>query len=88
METLKIHGLTFELVKKIPGGYDIWHIGKNMLDGYLPLCQCDVDHNVNTNTLKAIKCADSQTIMRWCALAPTKKEYEIRFRKIIKRFNS
>lgn len=36
-----LHGVThtFELVDHVPLGYSIWNIGKNMADGYLPLCR-------------------------------------------------
>lgn len=59
-----------------------------MLNGYLPLCQCDKNHNINPDTLKAIKCDDAQNIMHWCALAHTKKEYRNRFAKIVEKFNN
>ena len=29
----------YEVVDCVPKGYRIWPIGKNMLDGYLPLCK-------------------------------------------------
>ena len=32
-------GHTFEVVEEVPLGYEIWNIGKNMIDGYLPLCR-------------------------------------------------
>jgi len=55
----------FELVDYVPYGSRIWNIGKNMIDGYLPLvytggydgCQ------VNTQTMKAIKVDGAQTIL-------------------------
>ena len=51
----------FEIVDKIPTNYFVWNIGENMgTDEYIPICellhQNDVEcHNINTNTLKAIK---------------------------------
>ena len=87
METIKVDKYTFELIEKIPKGYDIWNIGKHMINGYLPLCQCDKDYHVNTDTLKAIKYDDAQQIMRWCVSAHTEREYKIRFNKIAERFN-
>ena len=29
----------FEVVDFVPAGYEIWNIGHNMIDGYLPLCR-------------------------------------------------
>ena len=37
-QTITHHGHTFELVDRVPRGYFVWNIGKNMIDGYLPLC--------------------------------------------------
>lgn len=45
---------TFEVVENIPEGYEVWNIGDNMMDGYLPLAQVE-DYQINPNTLKAIK---------------------------------
>lgn len=62
-------GDVFELVDEVPHGYFIWNIGKNMIDGYLPLCQLcpsqqfEGGQEVNINTLKAIKCEGAQTIL-------------------------
>jgi hypothetical protein len=41
----------FEVVNKIPAGYEIWNIGKNMVDGYIPLTEVD-GYEVNSETLK------------------------------------
>jgi len=55
---------TFELVDFIPYGYKIWNIGKNMIEGYLPLVitggydGCQV-----VGTMKAVKCKDAQVIL-------------------------
>lgn len=60
---------TFELVEIVPRGYLIWNIGKNMADGYLPLCRlCAVQpfqggRNIEGDTLKAIKCEGAQIIL-------------------------
>ena len=53
----KLSGRTdrFEVVNKIPKNYEIWNIGDNMADGYLPLCEFKEGYNVNIETLKAIK---------------------------------
>lgn len=58
----------FEIVDKMPYGYDIWNIGKNMVDGYLPLAQV-YDNKINPDTLKAIKIEDEQELelLRDCA---------------------
>ena len=56
---------TFEIIDHIPETYVIWNVGKNMIDGYLPLVQlCGEDgYQVNTKTMKAIKLKDAQTIL-------------------------
>lgn len=60
---------TFEIVESVPFGYQIWNIGKNMIDGYLPLCRlCSHQpyrgaRNIETETLKAIKIDGAQTIL-------------------------
>lgn len=55
---------TFEVINHIPAGYEIWNIGKNMIDGYLPIVQVGKDgHSVNTQTMKAIKIDGAQTIL-------------------------
>lgn len=60
---------TFELVDAVPLGYLIWNIGRNMADGYLPLCRlCAVQpfsggRSVEVDTLKAIKCEGAQDIL-------------------------
>lgn len=70
MKEIIVHnGNVFEIVEEFPLGYDIWNIGKNMLDGYLPLCRLsshqpfDGARNIETDTLKAIKCAGAQVIL-------------------------
>ena len=58
----------FEIVDSIPKGYEIWSIGKNMVDGYLPLCRLKQEQpyegarQVEEDTLKAIKCEKAQTV--------------------------
>ena len=58
----------FEVVNKIPAGYEIWNIGKNMVDGYIPLAEVD-GYEVNPETLKAIRIEDAQELdlLRRCA---------------------
>lgn len=63
------NGDVFEVVEIIPLGYEIWSIGKNMMDGYLPLCRLssrqpfDGARNIETDALKAIKCDGAQVIL-------------------------
>jgi hypothetical protein len=58
----------FEVVNKIPTGYEIWNIGKNMVDGYIPLTEVD-GYEINPETLKAIRIEDAQELdlLRDCA---------------------
>lgn len=44
----------FEVVDKIPSGFEIWNIPEIGNGEYIPICQ-SINHNVNTETLKAIK---------------------------------
>lgn len=44
----------FEVVEKIPSGFEIWNISEIGGGEYIPICQT-VNHNTNTETLKAIK---------------------------------
>ena len=55
----------FEVIDYVPPGYVIWNIGKNMIDGYLPIVQVGGYNGcqVNTNTMKAIKVDGAQTIL-------------------------
>lgn len=59
----------FELIDYVPVSYFIWNIGKNMIDGYLPLCRLSSrqpfsgGRAIETDTLKAIKCSGAQTIL-------------------------
>lgn len=53
----------FEIVDSIPDGYIIWNIGRNMVDGYLPLVKPLENYNIDLNSMKAIKYDDSQIIL-------------------------
>ena len=70
MKTIECNGDIFELVGFVPRGYQIWNIGENMLDGYLPLCRLkarqpfDGAREIETDTLKAIKIDGAQTILK------------------------
>ena len=59
----KSMGITdiFEVVEKIPTGFFVWNIGRNMgYDDYIPFCE-DLhpedksNYEINRNTLKAVK---------------------------------
>lgn len=69
MNTITVNGDTFEIVDFFPLGYSIWNIGKNMPDGYLPLCRLSQrqpfpgGRNIETDTLKAIKIDGAQTVL-------------------------
>lgn len=73
----------FELVDHVPLGYSVWNIGKNMADGYLPLCRLAArqpftgGRNIEVDTLKAIKCEGAQEILEAASLgARTPDEME------------
>lgn len=67
---------TFEVVDSVPSGYMIWNIGKNMVDGYLPLCRLSAcqpfpgGRNIEVDTLKAIKCDGAQIILAAAGYGP------------------
>ena len=55
---------TFEIVDSVPSGYVIWNIGKNMVDGYLPLVRTGgYDGCQVIGTKKAIEIEGAQTIL-------------------------
>lgn len=60
----------FEVVDTIPLGYVIWNIGELMVPGYLPLCRLSWHQpfpggrNIETDTLKAIRCNNAQVVMK------------------------
>jgi hypothetical protein len=54
----------FEIVDFVPYGYKIWSIGKNMIDGYLPLVMTGgYDGCQVIGIKKAIKIEGAQTIL-------------------------
>lgn len=69
MNTLTHKGHVFEIVEEVPPGYMIWNIGKNMIDGYLPLCRLSErqpfpgGRSIDADTLKAIKIDGAQDIL-------------------------
>ena len=83
MGTIEHNGLIFELVDSVPLGYEIWNIGKNMVDGYVPLCRLSRNQpfpggrNIETDTLKAIKVDGAQDVLAAIGFGPnTSKEME------------
>lgn len=74
---------SFQIVDKVPLGYQIWNIGRNMLDGYLPFCRLasrqpfDGAREVEIETLKAIPAPYAQEILAAAGSAGnTQKELE------------
>lgn len=60
---------TFEVIDEIPCGYEFWNIGKNMTEGYLPLCRLSAiqpfegGRCVDVESLKAIKLDGAQIVL-------------------------
>lgn len=64
MQTITSGEHTFEVVESVPKNYIIWNIGKNMIDGYLPLVMAGgYDGCQVVGTMKAIKVDQAQTIL-------------------------
>ena len=63
------NGIRFQIVDKVPLGYQIWNIGRNMPDGYLPFCRLasrqpfDGARDVEVETLKALPSPGAQIIL-------------------------
>lgn len=61
MRKIEVGENIFEVVDHFPLGYEIWNIGTNMAEGYLPLCRLSSRQpfpgarNIETDTLKAVK---------------------------------
>lgn len=63
-ETITVGKHIFEIVEAVPPCYQIWNIGKNMIDGYLPLCRTFFEtYEIDPDTLKAIKIDGAQIIL-------------------------
>lgn len=82
-QTIKSGDTTFDLVDFIPLGYEIWNIGRNIIDGYLPLCRLSAHQpfpggrDIEVDTLKAIKIDEAQVILDAVGYGPaTLKEME------------
>ena len=78
----------FEVVDHVPYGYIVWNIGKNMINGYLPLCRLASQQpfpggrSIETDTLKAIKTDAAQIILAAMGIGPgTVKEMETYIKK-------
>ena len=57
----------FEVVDRIPAGYHVWCIGRDGLEGYLPICQIvPKSHRVVLETLKVVRMPepDAQLVAR------------------------
>lgn len=62
----------FEVVEKIPYGFEVWNIPEIGNGEYIPVCQ-SVNCHVNINTLKAIKLSRNEvTVLRKAASAGIK----------------
>jgi hypothetical protein len=92
MKTITSGKDTFEVVEEVPYGYQIWNIGKNMIDGYLPFCRLSSSRpfaggmSIEADTLKAIKVDGAQTILAAVGYGPcTIKEMEDHISKYSKR---
>lgn len=76
MEKIKSGHNEFEVVESVPKHYFIWNIGKNMVDGYLPLCEWlnpeDTENfSINVDTLKAVKLPEAQLVLEAVPAANT-----------------
>ena len=71
---------TFEIIDSVPPGYEIWNIGKNMIDGYLPLCRLALKQRfpggraIDVDSLKAIKTDGAQIILAAVGYGPKTPE--------------
>lgn len=50
----------FEIVEKIPTGFEVWNIPEIANGEYIPICESSKDYSVNVKTLKAIKLRKSE----------------------------
>ena len=70
----------FEIIDSVPPGYEIWNIGKNMIDGYLPLCRLALKQRfpggraIDVESLKAIKTDGAQIILAAVGYGPKTPE--------------
>lgn len=79
----------FEIVDHVPRGYRIWNIGRNMPDGYLPICMLkppaeqpfEGGREIRVDTLKAIPIEGAQTILQAASHGGTRKEMQRKVEK-------
>ena len=68
-QVLNLNGHRFEVTDRVEKGYQIWNIGRNMPDGYLPLCRLKKDQPfdggryIESDTLKCIPMEGAQVIL-------------------------
>lgn len=80
METITLGKYTFKVVDHRPIGYKIWNIGHNMIPGYLPFCRLKNPQpfpggqSIETDTLRAMKCDEAQTILAAIGYGPETPE--------------
>ena len=83
-------GHTYEIVNSIPRGYEIWNIGSHAPEGYLPLCRLKANQpvkgskEIEPDTLKIIKCNDTQLIFKASMYTPTITDME----RYVKRYQN
>lgn len=66
------NGRRYEIVDRVPSGYEIWNIGDNMCEGFLPLCTLkpadeqpfEGARQIDPDTLKVIRTDGAQAILR------------------------
>lgn len=69
MRTMVHRGDIYEVVETYPLGYEIWNIGDNAPDGYIPFCRLKLvqpfegAREIERDTLKLMKCAGARAIM-------------------------
>ena len=82
----------FDVVNKIPKGYEVWNIDFNRLgDGYVPLCQVyEGTYNIIKSTLKAIRIdsAEEREIIKRAVSRGINGKDEVaqRARELLKRY--
>lgn len=60
----------FEVVDKIPSGYQVWNVPREGLEGYLPVCQVRPGtHDVIRETLKAVRMPEDEVLtLSWASM--------------------
>lgn len=74
----------YEVVDRVPNGYEVWNIGRHAPEGYVPFCICYPDtYEVQLDKLKAVRMtAEEAEILRkassWGLGSPTaiKRRYK------------